>query len=601
MIQTAYFYRELLSEKFLQTENPKTIIPVRLKNDFNPEHLYYSENKKEWISIPENAGDKNIFSEENLGGYAVEFVEFPIEPDMSFLADCDFIIKDYQTGDFKDPELEDFSPSQMQKFLEYRRQKKRHIFNKENFKDKNGVEKDIHSAKISVDTENLTLTISFYKFIRSENRKTEIFREVPATEEKKLFFDMKNGEADLISDYQGKDYCIKKKNGSWYEIRSYSLEKEKFLKDKKLSDGELYNKIVNICNSESRELPVCVLKSAFEKLLELAESFTGVSFDDRRNAFKTKKDVQYLLEMYRLTMLPFEPALYEIIVDSELQKQPVIFKYKRSDSKIFKRFCRKYKIRNTKILRKCFMERPSVLLTFVRLKDSGFKDMNLYNRVLTAPDNCLIIDSCDATSLAFFCRWSIKKRGQKNTLNSILKDANRYAQENAQEAGLDLDINFMNIHNYTLTDALDMFCKYFKHIPDSLKEDILKDGFTEFNHDALANISWQYEHKNVTFKYTYEEKRLEDEIDGYKFCLPENSYQLCEIGTALHNCVASYADRVKEKECTIVYAAKDDKYKICIELQGKKICQERTDHNELPEKEEQKVLYKWHDRHALVH
>lgn len=123
MIQTAYFYRELLSEKFLQIENPKTIIPVRLKNDFNPEHFYYSENKKEWISIPENAGDKNIFSEENLGGYAVEFVEFPIEPDMSFLADCDFIIKDYQTGDFKDPELEDFSPSQMQKFLEYRRQK----------------------------------------------------------------------------------------------------------------------------------------------------------------------------------------------------------------------------------------------------------------------------------------------------------------------------------------------------------------------------------------------------------------------------------------------------------------------------------------------
>ena len=578
MIQTAYFYRELLSEKFLQTENPKTIIPVRLKNDFNPEHLYYSENKKEWISIPENAGDKNIFSEENLGGYAVEFVEFPIEPDMSFLADCDFIIKDYQTGDFKDPELEDFSPSQMQKFLEYRRQKKRHIFNKENFKDKNGVEKDIHSAKISVDTENLTLTISFYKFIRSENRKTEISREVPATEEKKLFFDMKNGEADLISDYQGKDYCIKKKNGSWYEIRSYSLEKEKFLKDKKLSDGELYNKIVNICNSESRELPVCVLKSAFEKLLELAESFTGVSFDDRRNAFKTKKDVQYLLEMYRLTMLPFEPALYEIIVDSELQKQPVIFKYKRSDSKIFKRFCRKYKIRNTKILRKCFMERPSVLLTFVRLKDSGFKDMNLYNRVLTAPDNCLIIDSCDATSLAFFCRWSIKKRGQKNTMNTLLKTND----------------------SHNIRDGLIMFCKYFKHIPDSLKEDILKDGFTEFNHDALANISWQYEHKNITFEYTDEQKHLEDEIDGYKFCLPENSYQLCEIGTAMHNCVASYSDKVKEKQCTIVYAEKDDKYIFCIEVQENRIVQERLDHNATPQKEEQKILDKWHERHYLV-
>ena len=394
-----------------------------------------------------------------------------------------------------------------------------------------------------------------------------------------LFFDMKNGKVDVLQDYYNHKY-LKNKNGVWYNINRYSFKQKKALKDKKLTDADLNTESQSQCRYlEESELPVCVFQKAFEKILELAELFTGVSFEEKRNLPKTKTDFKYLLEIYKITILPFEPSLYDIIIDSEIQSRPVIFNYKRNDSKVFKRFCRKYKIRNTKILRKCFMERPYVLITFLKLKDSGFKDMNLYNRILTDSDKCSIIDNCYDRSLAFFCRWSIKKRGQKNTMNTLLKTND----------------------SHNIRDGLIMFCKYFKHIPDSLKEDILKDGFTEFNHDALANISWQYEHKNVTFKYTYEEKRLEDEIDGYKFCLPENSYQLCEIGTALHNCVASYADRVKEKECTIVYAAKDDKYKICIELQGKKICQERTDHNELPEKEEQKVLYKWHDRHALVH
>ena len=482
---------------------------------------------------------------------------------------------DFQSGSFITPELEDFSPSQMKKFIEYRWQKKLYKFNEKNFKDKKKIEKDYHSAKITTDTENLTLTIKFYKFVREKNKNTE----VPQTEEMTLFFDMKNGRTDVLQDYYDHN-SLKNKNGTWYNINRYSFKQKKALKDKKLTDAELNTEIESQCEYlEEVELPVCVFEKAFEKILELAELFTGVSFEEKRNLAKTKTDFKYLLEIYKITMLPFEPSLYDIIMDTEIQSRPVIFNYKKNDSKVFKRFCRKYKIRNTKILRKCFMERPFVLITFLRLKDSGFKDMNLYNRILTDSDKCSIIDNCDDRSLAFFCRWSIKKRGQKNTMNTLLKTND----------------------SHNIRDGLIMFCKYFKHIPDSLKEDILKDGFTEFNHDALANISWQYEHKNVTFKYTYEEKRLEDEIDGYKFCLPENSYQLCEIGTALHNCVASYADRVKEKECTIVYAAKDDKYKICIELQGKKICQERTDHNELPEKEEQKVLYKWHDRHALVH
>lgn len=573
MIQTEYFYRELFSENFLHTENPKVVIPVRPKNEFNLANLYYSEEKKEWCSVPENTSD-NVFSEEKLAGYPVEFVETPTEPWALSITDRDFVVKDLQSGSFITPELEDFSPSQMKKFIEYRWQKKRYNFNKKNFKDKKKIEKDYHSAKITTDTENLTLTIKFYKFVREKNKNTE----VPQTEEMILFFDMKNGKVDVLQDYYVHN-SLKNKNGVWYNTNRYSFKQQKALKDKKLTDAELNTEIESQCEYlEEEELPVCVFQKAFEKILELAELFTGVSFEEKRNLAKTKTDFKYLLEIYKITMLPFEPSLYDIIMDTEIQSRPVIFNYKRNDSKVFKRFCRKYKIRNTKILRKCFMERPFVLITFLRLKDSGFKDMNLYNRILTDSDKCSIIDNCDDRSLVFFCRWSIKKRGQKNTMNTLLKTND----------------------SHNIRDGLIMFCKYFKHIPDSLKEDILKDGFTEFNHDALANISWQYEHKNITFEYTDEQKRLEDEIDGYKFCLPENSYQLCGIGTAMHNCVASYADRVKEKQCTIVYAEKDDKYIFCIEVQKNRVVQERIDHNGTPQKEEQKILDKWHERHSLV-
>ena len=106
-----------------------------------------------------------------------------------------------------------------------------------------------------------------------------------------------------------------------------------------------------------------------------------------------------------------------------------------------------------------------------------------------------------------------------------------------------------------------MFARYFNHLPDELVKDI-----------------------------------LEDDIDSYSFRLPKDSYQLCEIGTTLHNCVASYGKSVLQKECAIVYTQKDGQYKICIEGRGKEIVQKRIDRNESPGEEENSVLEIWHER-----
>ena len=50
-----------------------------------------------------------------------------------------------------------------------------------------------------------------------------------------------------------------------------------------------------------------------------------------------------------------------------------------------------------------------------------------------------------------------------------------------------------------------MFTRYFTHLPDELVKDILEDGFTKFNYDALSNFSYQLENKNIVFKYSREE------------------------------------------------------------------------------------------------
>ena len=108
---------------------------------------------------------------------------------------------------------------------------------------------------------------------------------------------------------------------------------------------------------------------------------------------------------------------------------------------------------------------------------------------------------------------------------------------------------------------MEMFHQYFRYIPSDLRRDVLNDGFTRFNHDALSNLSYRIKNKKIVFKYNDEQKNLEDDISGYSFRLPTSSYEMCEIGTALHNCAASYASSVENGGCTIVYAQKDGEYK----------------------------------------
>ncbi len=55
--------------------------------------------------------------------------------------------------------------------------------------------------------------------------------------------------------------------------------------------------------------------------------------------------------------------------------------------------------------------------------------------------------------------------------------------------------------------------------------------------------------------------------EGYKFCLPEDTNRLVDIGSKMNICVGHlYRDKAVNKQCTIIYAKKANEYELCIEV-----------------------------------
>ena len=567
MIEKIYFYRKFGTADFILSEKEKKIIPVRIKNQFLPDNLVYNWSNNIWEkadSIPE----------ENDETLPAEFVEFPVRSVKPSFSEHGVL------SDERGFSIEDLSPCEMADYCAWKREESRYFFNSRNFKDANDSQKDYFGAELCVDEEKLTLSLTFKKFARKElegrdymNRhidsKFPVYSseaiERPSFISETIFFDMKQGNISFDFDSNSEPWRLKQNS------------------HKEFLPFELHDKILQLLgNLEFYFYPESVLCAAYKKLSELAKKFTGLSEAPATINYLSEENTKprYLSEMYVLTKLPCEPNLYEVLMNKELNDLKFNFKYDRSDTKVLASFLQKAHLKDYRILRKVYAKHPIVLLLCMRLHDSGFRDINLYNRVIESEENREEIRHLDRKSLVFFSKYSIKKRGQLSTMNTILRKSE--------------DVDY-----FMKDDAFCMFRSYFRHIPEELRKDILEDGFTRFNHDALCKVSFSAENRSITFKYSGEQKNLEDDIDGYSFRLPKTNMQMCEIGTALHNCVASYAEIVEGKECTIVYAEKDGEYKICIEVRGKEVCQERIDRNEVPTGEEKAVLSKWHERHGL--
>ena len=107
----------------------------------------------------------------------------------------------------------------------------------------------------------------------------------------------------------------------------------------------------------------------------------------------------------------------------------------------------------------------------------------------------------------------------------------------------------------------------------------------------------QFENQKII--YSQEEEKLKWEKNGYKFCLPEDTDRLVDIGYKMNICVGHlYREKAATKKCTIVYAIKENEYELCIEIQKKdnqhfKLIQKSAFSNHSPKGELLKTFNEW--------
>ncbi len=129
-----------------------------------------------------------------------------------------------------------------------------------------------------------------------------------------------------------------------------------------------------------------------------------------------------------------------------------------------------------------------------------------------------------------------------------------------------------------VTDAFDYFkILYYEDIlSEAIIKKIAREGFTPYNHEMLMRTYRQThpeekeKFENQKIVYSQDEEKLKWEKNGYKFCLPEDTNRLVDIGYKMNICVGHlYRDKATAKKCTIVYAIKENEYELCIEIQKK--------------------------------
>ncbi len=258
---------------------------------------------------------------------------------------------------------------------------------------------------------------------------------------------------------------------------------------------------------------------------------------------------------------PFAPELNELCKEAVLGPtfREIEEELKKSADGV-KKFIQQTGLPYTTKTNRLFLQGHRTFLEYMNIWSMGFRDEKVIEKLMDADFHKIIAASSPYTlspvlaeDIGFLFQFYDEK-----TVAKLMK--NRFSSERGC---------------YTTSDALHYMkiLREGEHLPQDVIAKIGKEGFTEYNHNLLMRICRvaqpvEEEHfENKDINYSEEEKSLEWENEGYKFCLPEDTNRLVDIGSKMNICVGHlYRDKAVNKQCTIVYAKKADEYELCIEV-----------------------------------
>ena len=254
-------------------------------------------------------------------------------------------------------------------------------------------------------------------------------------------------------------------------------------------------------------------------------------------------------------------------------------------------------IKPTKTIRKMYQQMPQSVICYAAAKDMGFTDINILQKSWSisfyAFLKYLMISFAQGTTsyrlqteLQLFVTDMLAISNQKTVWNSLERSFNYFAKNKSMV--------------FAIRDGISMYGSCREALDDLEKRDVLREGFNEYTHDFLVRRWNEMSQRNQIAKAVKEtinfeiedpfleleykagcstrkamEKTGSDETeyenvpdeDRYCFYVARNSETLKVIGSEMHNCVGwGYAESVRDRRATIVYAMYKNKYKICIEV-----------------------------------
>ena len=258
---------------------------------------------------------------------------------------------------------------------------------------------------------------------------------------------------------------------------------------------------------------------------------------------------------------PFAPELNELCNEEVLGPTycEIEGELKRSSDGV-KKFILHTGLPYTPKINRLLLQGHRIFLEYLNIWSMGFRDEKVIEKLMDADSQKIFAASCPYTmypalegDIGFLFQFYDEK-----TVAKLMKG--RFSSERGC---------------YTTSDALHYMILLNEggNLTQNVIDKIGNEGFTAYNHNLLMRIfretqPAEEEHfENKDISYSDEEKSLEWENGGYKFCLPEDTNRLVDIGSKMNICVGHlYRDKAVNKECTIIYAKKADEYELCIEV-----------------------------------
>ena len=244
----------------------------------------------------------------------------------------------------------------------------------------------------------------------------------------------------------------------------------------------------------------------------------------------------------------------------------ITFPYETKDN--YKLMCDILKIKPPKSLRKAYAYNPYSIVIYMILRQLGINDINFIQKFFYI-DNCIgnfylsnfyfnikykRVMHIEAQNLwlkfEYYCKWLKNNKSEKYLANwlyhlSTQKDLTRWQ-----------------------LDTIESFYLYESSLSAESKKILLNKGITQQVHDIIAAEVTMLSHnwKNVKIDYKPYILEYECKLDNYEFRLVHYTKELIRISIDLDNCVASYYEKILNKESIIITAQHKGKYVACIEM-----------------------------------